>query len=79
LVLRREALTVRSEVWRRLEFAHDLWLSLEANEGRDVARRWFVGENARLRGDTPVMAIRVNRRLEAQVAAESFIRDDVDE
>jgi hypothetical protein len=74
-----KALTVRTEAWRRLEFAHDLWLSLEANEGRDVARRWFIGENARLGGDTPVTAIRVNRQREVQVAAEAFIRDDVDE
>lgn len=74
-----ELLTLRTGAWRRLEFAHDLWTAMEASEGRDVARRWFIGANTRLGGDTPIMAIRMNRRMWVQAAAEAFIRDDVDE
>ncbi|MFJ3426335.1 hypothetical protein [Leifsonia aquatica] len=74
-----EVLKVRTRAWKRLEFAHDLWASMEANEGRDVARDWFLGSNARVRGETPVTAIRKDRHAEVQAAAESLIRGDVDE
>lgn len=71
--------TLRAQDWTRLEFAHATWNLVDAIEGRDVARRWFIGSNARLGGDTPVMAIRKGRHSDVQTAAESLIRDDVDE
>lgn len=71
--------TPQAQEWTTLEFAHATWNLLEPIEGRDVARRWFIGSNARLGGDTPVTAIRKGRHAEVQAAAESLIRDDVDE
>jgi hypothetical protein len=65
--------------WSRLKFAHETWTLLETFEGRDVARRWFIGGNARLGEATPVMAIRNDHYAEVRSAAESFIQDEVDE
>jgi hypothetical protein len=78
-VARHEEPRLRARQWNRLKFAHDAWTLLEAVEGRDVARRWFIGGNARLGGETPVMAIRNDRHVEVLSAVESFIQDDVDE
>ncbi|WP_223692176.1 hypothetical protein [Leifsonia poae] len=65
--------------WKRLKFAYAMWNLLEASEGPDVARRWFVGGNARLGQSTPVMAIRNDRHVQVRSAIESFIQDAVDE
>jgi hypothetical protein len=51
----------------------------ELEEGRDIARRWFIGGNPILGETTPVMAIREDRHAEVRRAAQAFIDDDGDE
>lgn len=67
------------DVWNRMHFAHQIWTALELVEGRDVARRWFIGANSLLGEATPVMAIRENRHAEVQRAAQAFIDGEVEE
>ncbi|WP_392342507.1 hypothetical protein ACQ86L_0390 (plasmid) [Leifsonia sp. P73] len=69
----------RDAAWNRVQFAHQIWTALEAEEGRDVARRWFIGGNPLLGEGTPVMAIREDRHAEVRRAAQAFIDGDVDE
>ena len=67
------------EMWNRLQRADQIWSMLESKEGRDVARRWFIGANPRFDGSTPVMAIRNDRHTDVRRAAQAFIDGDVDE
>jgi hypothetical protein len=69
----------RPAAWNRLQFAHQLWTSLAAEEGSGVARRWFIGGNPLLGESSPVMAIREDRHAEVRRAAQAFIDGDVDE
>lgn len=69
----------RPDAWNRVQFAHQIWTSLETEEGHDVARRWFIGGNPLLGEGTPVMAIREDRHAEVRRAAQAFIDGDVDE
>lgn len=71
--------TPRPEAWNRLQFAHQVWTALQDEEGRDVARRWFIGGNPLLGESTPIMAIREDRHAEVRRAAKAFIDGDVDE
>src|SRR5450830_1714132 len=61
----------RPEAWNRLQFAHQIWTVLKEEEGRDVARRWFIGGNPLLEESTPVMAIREDRHAEVRRAAQA--------
>ncbi|NEN04651.1 hypothetical protein G3T36_02090 [Diaminobutyricibacter tongyongensis] len=67
------------EVWIRAQFANHVWIALEAAEGREVARRWFIGANPLLDERAPVLAIREDRHAEVRRAVEAFIDGDVDE
>lgn len=67
------------DAWNRVRFAHQIWTALEPEEGRDVARRWFIGGNPLLGASTPVIAIREDRHTEVRRAAQEFIAGDVDE
>lgn len=69
----------RPEAWNRLQFAHQVWTALRDEEGRDVARRWFIGGNPLLGERTPIMAIREDHHAEVRRAAQAFIDGDVDE
>lgn len=69
----------RIDAWNRVQFAHQIWTVLELEEGREVARRWFIGGNPLLEEATPVMAIRNDRHAEVRRAAQAFIDGDVDE
>lgn len=67
------------DAWNRVRFAHQIWTTLEPEEGRDVARRWFIGGNPLLGESTPVIAIREDRHAEVRSAAQAFIDGGVDE
>jgi hypothetical protein len=67
------------EAWNRVQFAHQIWIALESEEGREVARRWFIGANPLLHEFTPVIAIREDHLAEVRGAAQAFIDDGVDE
>lgn len=76
---RRDGPEPRHDAWNRLQFAHQIWTALETEEGRDIARRWFIGGNPLLGESTPVMAIHEDRHAEVRRAAKAFIDGDVDE
>lgn len=69
----------RPDAWNRLQFAHQIWTALREEEGRDVARRWFIGGNPLLGERTPITAIREDHHAEVRRAAQAFIDGDVDE
>jgi len=69
----------RPDAWNRLQFAHQIWTVLQEEEGRDIARRWFIGGNPLLGESTPIMAIREDHHAEVRRAAQAFIDGDVDE
>jgi hypothetical protein len=76
---RAEWPSLAPEVWIRAQFANHVWTELEAAEGRDVARRWFIGANPLLDQRAPVVAIREGQHAEVRRAIEAFINGDVDE
>jgi hypothetical protein len=76
---RSEWPSLAPEVWVRAQFANDVWNELEAAEGRDVARRWFIGANPLLNQRAPVLAIREDRHAEVRRAVDAFINGDVDD
>lgn len=57
----------------RLQCAAVQWKLIEAAEGPDVARLWFLGANPWLGDDTPVTAIREGRFQEAAAAAKAMV------
>lgn len=57
----------------RLRCAREQWKLVEASEGPDIARMWFLGANPRLGDDTPVTAIREGRFRETATAAKAMI------
>ncbi|MCR2813875.1 hypothetical protein NQ166_12350 [Microbacterium sp. zg.Y1090] len=63
----------RVEASRRLTFAHRQWLLLAAADGEHVARQWFIGSNPQLHEDTPITAIREDRRNDVAAAVKAFI------
>lgn len=59
----------------RLQCAAKQWKLIEASEGPDVARLWFLGANPWLDDDTPVTAIREGRFQETEAAAKAMVED----
>ncbi|MCC3299270.1 hypothetical protein [Arthrobacter caoxuetaonis] len=57
------------EALERLQCAYEQWQLIEASEGADVARLWFIGMNPRLDGTAPVEAIMEGRFRDVAAAA----------
>lgn len=68
----------RPEAARRLTFAHRQWTRLAAADGERVARQWFIGGNPHLSENTPITAIREDRRGDVANAVEAFIAGPAD-
>lgn len=69
----------RDAAWNRLQFAFQIWHTVEEAEGAAVTRRWFIGGNPLLSEQSPVIAIRDDRHAEVRRAAQAFLDGDVDE
>lgn len=66
--------TPRAETVKRLNFAHELWLALESQTNKHIARSWFRGVNPRLGDIEPVLAIREGNDLaQVRAAARAFL------
>lgn len=59
----------------RLRCANEAWKLIEASEGPDVARLWFLGANPWLGDESPVTAIREGRFRQAEIAAKALVED----
>lgn len=59
----------------RLQCANEAWKLIEASEGPDVARLWFLGANPWLGDDSPVTAIREGRFRQTEIAAKALVED----
>lgn len=65
----------KPEAVTRLRFAHSMLEYLSENESIHVARAWFMGANPWLEYDTPIDAIREDRRKQVASAAEALVMD----
>lgn len=65
----------RAEAVGRLQLAHRAWTQLSIGENEHVARAWFLGGNPFLGEDTPVTAIREDRRKEVMNAVAALLED----
>lgn len=65
----------KAEAVTRLRFAHTMLDYLIDNESIHVARAWFMGANPWLDYDTPIDAIRDDRRKQVASAAEALVTD----
>ncbi len=57
----------------RLRLAHQTWLRVASTQGQDAARAWFLGANPRLGGDSPLVAIKKDRRAEVTAAVDALL------
>lgn len=57
----------------RLRAAHEIWLMVSDAESDDIARAWFIGENALLNEMAPVLALREGMTRETITAARSYL------
>jgi hypothetical protein len=64
-----------AEVEQRLRLGHQVWGTVRAGDGPNVALAWLVGSNPRLGEATPVTAIRELRATDALGAAQAFVDD----
>lgn len=64
--------TPTKEEAQRLSLALELFRQVAQSEGSDLARSWFIGDNATC-GSTPAMAIRANKFDIVRTAAQRFI------
>lgn len=60
---------------QRLRCALAQWKAVEAAEGADVARMWFLGSNPWLGEDSPINAIREGWFGEVAIAAQALVED----
>lgn len=67
--------TPGTDYQRRLQLAHRLWAMVAGAESDHVARSWFIGGNPLLEEDTPLTAIREDRRKQVVAAATAFVED----
>jgi hypothetical protein len=59
----------------RLRTAAQAWNLVEASDGPEVARAWFIGCNPRLGDTQPFMALREGRYGDVMAAARAFSTD----
>jgi hypothetical protein len=59
----------------RLDELLEIWETVEAAEGEDIARAWFIGANPWLNGESAVSAIREDRFAAVKVAAQAMVED----
>lgn len=62
-----------SAIVHRLSLAQSVWRQVSAKEGDHVARAFLVGGNPALGGETPLTAIREERRAELLIAVGVFL------
>lgn len=67
--------TPGTDYQRRLQVAHRLWTLVAGAESDHVARSWFIAANPLLEEDTPITAIREDRRKQVVAAAAAFVED----
>ncbi|MHB1475468.1 MAG: hypothetical protein ACYCV4_17960 [Dermatophilaceae bacterium] len=67
--------TPGTDYQRRLQVAHRLWTLVAGTESDHVARSWFIAANPLLEEDTPITAIREDRRKQVVAAATAFVED----
>ena len=60
---------------QRLRLGYQVWRTIEAAEGRDVALAFLLGANPRLGDDLPLNAIHDLRHAEVLGAAQAFVDD----
>ena len=65
----------RPDVVARLQLAHRAWTHLAVAENEHIARAWFLGGNPFLGEDTPVTAIREDRRKQVMDAVAALLED----
>lgn len=67
--------TPQMEAQKRLRLGYQVWRTVEAAEGRDVALAFLVGANPRLEDDLPLNAVYELRHAEVLGAARAFVDD----
>ncbi len=65
----------RDDAKQRLQLAHQVYRSIEANEDEHVARQWLIGANPRFNGQTPAERIREFNAGSVLGALHAFIED----